>query len=367
MNRYVRLVVSLLVSLILVVSSVLPTLAAEWNGSTADTTVGGSSPSTGGYGIKGTWTDDYKTILALRFSFYNAEDDATLGTTIDVYKSDYADYMGWNKLDVKYNKMQLRTLYNKETLNIGFTTDASDCYTEDDGRLALPGGLPEDTSELAEWQSDDYNLNRIIEAMEIPDVSSIDDFSKGDYLLVEPIFPVYIDGAWFALTATEIAILGSDGDLNGIGDNYVGDKSEANSGANWKFIAEYTNKHFPNALYLDQAWLNSEDDPILDTESVPALVKKATFDTIINNGYGIGIAFTYEKLGEILKSFEVRYDLNLDSDDEKLYLSYSGEEKGTEYAADLPNGIYKRRTQILARKTQTFFPIQPHGYTAYTF
>ncbi len=326
MNKRIRFVVSLLLSLVLVASLILPTLAAEWNGSTADPSIGGSSPSAGGYGIKGTWASKPSTILALRFSFYNGDTGETKGTAIDIYKSAYADYMNWNKLNVKYNKMQLRELYNEDALNVGFTTDESNCYVENSGDLGLPGGLPDYTSELADWQTDDNNLNAILQSMEIDDVGSIYDFQTGDYLVVEPIFPVYIDGAWFALTVTEIAVLGSDGDLNGIGDDYEGNRSEGNSGANWKFIADYTNMHFPNSLFLDQAWIDSDGLAILETESVPALAKKTTFDAIINNGYGIGIAFTFEELGERLPTFDVKYNINVTPLSEEITISYLGEE-----------------------------------------
>lgn len=44
MKTSFRFVVSLFLSLILIASSVLPSLAAEWNGSTADPSIGGSSP-----------------------------------------------------------------------------------------------------------------------------------------------------------------------------------------------------------------------------------------------------------------------------------------------------------------------------------
>ena len=326
MNKYFRFVVSLLLSLVLVASSVLPSLAAEWNGSTADPSIGGSSPSAGGYGIKGTWANKPSTIMALRFSFYNADTGETKGTTLDVFKSEYADYMNWNKLDKKYNKLQLRELYNNDNLTAGFTIDNFDSYVEDDARLGLADGLPDYTSELAEWQTDDDNLNALLLEMDIEDVGSIYDFQTGDYMLVEPMYPVYIDGAWFVLTVTEIAVLGAHPNLNGVGEGYEGLKSEANSGENWKFIAEYTNKHFPNSLFLDKAWCDSAENAILDSEFVPELTKKTTFDAIINNGYGIGIAFTFEELGERRPTFDIKYDLNVLPLTDKITVKYIGEE-----------------------------------------
>lgn len=208
MKKTFRFVASLLLSLILLVSNVLPSFAAEWNGSTADGVVGGSLSGSEGYGIKSDWAINHSgpsTIMALRFSFYNADTGVTKGTTIDIYKSDYADYMDWNKLDVKYNKLQLKKLYNSDSLNVGLTTDSTNCYTEDVAELSLADGLPEYTSELAEWQEENNNLNAILTVMEINGVSSVYDFGTADYLLVEPVFPVYIDSAWFALTVTEMA------------------------------------------------------------------------------------------------------------------------------------------------------------------
>ena len=233
MKKSFRLVVSLLVSLILIASSVLPAFAAQWNGSTADGTVGDSSTVTGGYGIKGAWADEPNKVLGFRFSFYNVETGETKGRTIDIYKHEYSDYITWNKFDAKYNKVQLREKYNNDDLgDIGLTTkfDVLDTYTDYDMYLEILGleeYLPEYTSELEEWQDNDYNLIAVLRAMGFNGKYIEDFFDIGDYLLVEPIFPVYIDKAWFVLTVTEMAVLGSDPDVNGVGGSYDGSISAA--------------------------------------------------------------------------------------------------------------------------------------------
>ena len=63
----------------------------------------------------------------------------------------------------------------------------------------------------------------------------------------------------------------------------------SSTSASWGFIAAYTNKHYPNSLYTPDGqglW-----------DGVGALSKQATFYTIINTGYGVGIAFFHYIIG----------------------------------------------------------------------
>ena len=131
--------------------------------------------------------------------------------------------MGWNKFASKYNKPQLIELYEDwdwDTFkSYGFTTGDDNCYTEDSDKLYAKGltAFPDYTDEIETWQGEGTNLDAILKTMSVSGVSSTKDFGYGDYLLVEPMFPVQLNGIWYVLTMTEMAILGTDADFNGVG------------------------------------------------------------------------------------------------------------------------------------------------------
>ena len=52
MKKSIRFVISLLLVFTLLVPSIAPVLAADWNGSAADGNVGNVSGSTGGFAVK---------------------------------------------------------------------------------------------------------------------------------------------------------------------------------------------------------------------------------------------------------------------------------------------------------------------------
>ena len=96
-------------------------------------------------------------------------------------------------------------------------------------------------------------------------------------MLIEPIFPVKIQGTYHSLTVTEIAFYGST--KFGIASN-GNISSNSNS---WGFIANYTNRHLPNSLRLKAAYVG-----------IPAAANtnvRITFESIIKNGYGAAILY----------------------------------------------------------------------------
>jgi hypothetical protein len=98
---------------------------------------------------------------------------------------------------------------------------------------------------------------------------------------VEPLYDVRLQGTYHSVTTTELAIYGK----YILGANSDGGSSSTS--ASWGFISSYTNKYYPNSLYTPDGqglW-----------DGVDALSRRATFYTIINSGYGVGIAYTETK------------------------------------------------------------------------
>ena len=209
-------------------------------------------------------------MLGYRFSVVDKNGNTKNGKVIDVYRNtSYANQgFNWYKFSTKCNKKQL-----KDNQNGGFSTSktTTNCYKEAD--MGFAQSLPV-TSGMSSWQNDTRNLNPILSKLGIGGISNL---KNGDKVLVEPIYDVRLESVWHSLTVTEIALYGK----HILGANSDGGASKTSE--SWGFISNYTNKHFPNALY-------TPDGQGLWT-GVGALSKRATFYTIINSGYGVGIAY----------------------------------------------------------------------------
>lgn len=270
-KKYIR-ILSVFLALITTFSSLAITAyALSWDGSSTGGGGAGTSAGPNGYAIM---TTDDNCMLGYRFSVVDKNGNTKNGKVIDVYRNtSYANQgFNWYKFSTKCNKKQL-----KDNQNGGFSTSktTANCYKEAD--MGFAQSLPV-TSGMSSWQNDTRNLNPILSKLGIGGISNL---KNGDKVLVEPIYDVRLESVWHSLTVTEIALYGKH-ILGANSDGGVSKTSES-----WGFISNYTNKHFPNALYTPDGqglWMG-----------VGALSKRATFYTIINSGYGVGIAYTETK------------------------------------------------------------------------
>ena len=130
---------------------------------------------------------------------------------------------------------------------------------------------------MGEWQNNVTNLNKVLAAL---GAGSIDDLDLGDKLLVEPIYDIRLESVWHAVTVTEVAVYGKHlfgGSSNG---------GPSNGSESFGFIASYTNKYYPNELF-------TPDGQGLWPGATPTSIR-LSFQTIIDYGYGVGIAYTQE-------------------------------------------------------------------------
>lgn len=270
-KKYIR-ILSVFLALITTFSSLAITAyALSWDGSSTGGGGAGTSAGPNGYAIM---TTDDNCMLGYRFSVVDKNGNTKNGKVIDVYRNtSYANQgFNWYKFSTKCNKKQL-----KDNQNGGFSTSktTTNCYKEAD--MGFAQSLPV-TSGMSSWQNDTRNLNPILSKLGIGGISNL---KNGDKVLVEPIYDVRLESVWHSLTVTEIALYGK----HILGANSDGGASKTSE--SWGFISNYTNKHFPNALYTPYGqglWTG-----------VGALSKRATFYTIINSGYGVGIAYTETK------------------------------------------------------------------------
>ena len=270
-KKTIRVLSVFLAAVTLISSLAVTAYALNWDGSSAGGGGAGTSAGPNGYAIM---TTDDNCMVGYRFSVVDKNGGTKNGKVIDVYRNNrYANQaFNWHKFTTKWNKKEL-----KDNQNGGFSTSktTANCFKEAD--MGFAQSLPV-TSGMNAWQNDTRNLNPVLSRLGIGGISSL---KNGDKILVEPIYDVRLESVWHSLTVTEIALYGK----HILGANSNGGASKTS--ASWGFISEYTNRHFPNALF-------TPDGQGLWT-GVGKLSKRATFYTIINSGYGVGIAYTETK------------------------------------------------------------------------
>ena len=246
-----------------------PAFSLSWDGSSSGGGGGGSPAGPKGYAIR--YTDD-RDLVGYRFSAVDKNGANKVTKVIDVFlNTDFGnfDYDGVYKFSQKYNKKQL--IGNQ---NGGFSTvlTSVNCYREAAMNFATPLPVP---SGMETWQNNTTNLNRVLSAL---GVGSLSNLKNGDKIIVEPIWSVRLESIFHALTVTEIAVYGK----------YIlgaySDGGESYTSESWGFISEYTNRHFPNALFTPNGqglWAG-----------VSAAASRQSFYNLINKGYGAGIAYT---------------------------------------------------------------------------
>ena len=251
--------------------SCLSASALSWDGSS--TGGGGNSGYAGanGYAIR----TDGDNCIGYRFSVVTKNGGTKNDAVIDVFRDTSNGNIAYDsdhKFNTKYNKKQL--VANQ---NYGFSTSrkTTDCYKETS--MGFASGLPK-PSGMNAWQNDGRNLDPILKKLSITGIAAL---KNGDKILVEPLYDVRLESVYHALTVTEIALYGK---------HILGADSNGGSSPtpeSWGFISNYTNRHYPNALYTPDGqglW-----------DGVGTLSSRATFRTIINKGYGVGIAYTETK------------------------------------------------------------------------
>lgn len=235
-----------------------------------------SVTGSGSYGLPAFVDDEYINAPAYRFTVVSSAGTQKT-TSVDIYKAAYSKYAGtaYHKTKTKYPKTLLKSVYTTATLNTEAVNDA--CYIDSDLGLSLPA----DTTEMYDsWSVYTDYINTLMGAMWNNDTTYLSD--NNYYLLIEPIYPVKLEGQYHSLTVTEMAVYGA---YKFGADTVPPSSGEQNS---WAWISNYTNKLYPNALRqkADEAGLTAASE----------LTARASFKTIIENGYG-AMTVSAEDLG----------------------------------------------------------------------
>ena len=269
MNKRILRITSILFAVVLLISVfTVGSWALEWDGSTLEESDQGHNAGATGFALR--TTDD--NVVGYRFSVVDKAGNNKVSKVIDIFRSvGYGDYGYYfqHKFAPKYNKRQL---IENQYGRFSTTVNQINCYRE--ATLSFATALPI-PSEMETWQNNVTNLNVVLAKLGL---GSIDALEVGDKLLVEPIYDVRLESVWHTATVTELAIYGK----------YLlgGESTGGNSlnSASWGFISKYTNYYYPNALYTPDGqglWPGAEP-----------VTKRTKFNTIIQKGYGVGIAYS---------------------------------------------------------------------------
>ena len=261
--------------------------ALTWDGSSAGGSTNAVNGSSKGYVIRD--TNDSNCVVGYRFSVVNSSGGMKVSKVMDVYRNttngNHA-YSSSAKFSTKYNKKQM--IANKNA-KLTTTSNTTDCYKEND--MSFLTALP-NPSGIETWQAYENNINKVLTKIGVGTTANM---IYGDKVIIEPLFDVCLAGEYQALTVSEIAYCGRSVK----GGSSDGGTSNGTS-STWGFIANYTNRIWPNKLYtpngqgLWTAALRIADG------------SKETFENILTKGYGAGIA--YNETANI--TYTIKFDGN---------------------------------------------------------
>jgi len=272
MKKTFKKAVSVLLAVLLLVGTINVS-ALNFNGTTSASGDGSSATaSTGGYAVPNMLVNNSNRAVGYRFTVCNSQGTVAY-SSIDMFReatwsADGIFYAGYYKFDSKRSKTELKSIYTYSSFSTSGTTAAC-CH---DSNIGLT--LPNDTTGLQGWCTD-YNIGVVLRGLWGISVATLEQNAWA--VLIEPIFPVKIQGTYHSLTPTEMAVYGASKFGAGSRGN------SCNNSNSWGFIAYYTNRHLPNALRLATGYMG-----------MPAAGYASsclTFSEIINYGYGAAIVY----------------------------------------------------------------------------
>ncbi|MFI3326865.1 MAG: InlB B-repeat-containing protein [Clostridia bacterium] len=238
--------------------------ALSWSGST---NIGSNNPgiATGGFSVP--YTSE-SNLVGYRFSVIDSDKNTVV---IQDYLRGSNSYMTtYGKVLVESSSHEVRNKYQlKSNYNGAYTTVTKTFETYS----SLPS-----VGSIKTWVIN--NSDTLLKKMGLP--NGTDDMYYGDRLLIEPLFMVVINNEKLTMTISDIVIVGSQvfGKTGNVYSQGWGDGT-------WGYLSNYTQKFFPNYLHTDS-------DSSLWSDlwgNAPTLSSIATFGTILDNGYGVGVAF----------------------------------------------------------------------------
>lgn len=358
-SNIMRSVLMFILIVALLVPTALQANAIEFDGSSSgsgNVIISGEATT---YGIYSTNTC---SIIGYRFTGVNKNTGRKLGQSIDIYTCtnsslNYAAYMKHNRCMPLYAKHEYSQAYingagetplqwscvQNFSRQIYFQVNSSDSGYNDyaaaesagvkfitfDSTLPTPkkNQLSTLASLLNTWQNYGNNINTVANLIGYHGGTAA--MGPGDIITIEPIYSVDINKERLGCTVSELAQLGgemlqSDGyDSNGY--KWSGSSSLSSWKNTWGAIADWTNRYWPNALYIEKGYPNlwNDNNYGISTGS------NYRFKIILQRGYGVGVCYTNN---------EASVDLGLSSVD--LYVGSTKYNAGTTFTTGTSVKLY---------------------------
>lgn len=269
----IKKVISIIMVFCVIFSSIsIAVFSLSWDGSSAGGSTNAVNGSATGYVIRD--TEDANCVVGYRFSSVTSSGAMKVTKVIDVYRNTGNGnnaYANSAKFSTKYNKKQLIANKNKKMTT---TYNKTNCLKEKD--VGFTTSLPNPNG-VGAWQKYEANINKVLLKL---GVGSVVNMNYGDKVIIEPLFDICLAGEYQALTVSEISYCGR----SMLGGGSVGGAPD-NTSRTWGFIANYTNRIWPNKLYTP------DGQGLWSGVGAIAGSSKATFDNILSKGYGAGIAY----------------------------------------------------------------------------
>ena len=289
-TRLFKLIAFLLACLSFSSILISPAAALNWSGDATGAGGNCSGVAQTGFAI----VHGADNLAGYRFSVVDKDGKTYNNLVIDVFRdlpeargAFYLSYANWgHKFTPKYNKVQWIAKQNK-----GYSTGQSNSNTFLEGADIFFASTMPITTGIERWMKSTTNLNAVLNKLGF---SNHRQLVGGDKVLVEPLYFLRINNNWHTMTVTEIGIFGKSA--------YGGSSTGGNvfEEGYWGWVKKYTNRIYPNSLHetsgADGLW----------TGATAFSSGYATFQRLINYGYGIGIAFAIDNS----KSYTVQYKGN---------------------------------------------------------
>ncbi|MFI3141500.1 MAG: InlB B-repeat-containing protein [Clostridia bacterium] len=281
--KKIKIISTTFIVFLLISLTVISVSALDWEGSSAGGGGSGTTVTADSFAIR-SLTES--SVIGYRFSVVDSSGNTVSDFfSIDIFRT--TTNMSSNlQFTTKYNKSQLITLQNSG-FSTSINTNLAFCYTQSEFSFSMP-----DPDEMDTWATDKTYLDPILK--ELGFSNGVDDLLYGYKVLVEPIFDIKINGSYHSLTLTEIALVGK----YYLGSSSYGGDYDSVLGTSWGSISNYTNMNWANYLYTSDGmglWTNAT-----------YLSDRATFNTLINSGYGVGIVYAVDTQEE----YTVKYYAN---------------------------------------------------------
>lgn len=251
--------------------------AVEGDGTHIGHTGGGSSVS-GAYLVPSS-DDDH--LVGYRFSWLQKKADGTYArkTALDVYYNGYNPNSSWGyHIKATVNGTTYRNLSKYEykrwfdSIKIEREYYTSSTAYKYCNRTDIPIKLPADEDAMTTWGLQDSNINTILNKMQKG--ASVASLGSTDFVFIEPIYRVKIEGTNYCITVTEMGLIGcvvcSKSSTGNEGSGY---------GSGWVTIRRYTNLNWPDALKTDSSHAG--------ISAGTTLSKATTFENMVKKGYGL--------------------------------------------------------------------------------